>query len=214
MQGTNTDGGYIAIPLEQVTEEAAEGFRLSRHVAKKQKDGTYAGLSVSQAVFVPVVAVPVSIEVTPAILNCLQDALDSAFDRMIRTKLESGSTVIYAADLAAARLEEFLASQPEGLGKLSADKIKVWFTENLAENLREVITEKLGASASDERITQTLNSYRDIFARLAEKSPSFEPKVHENLQKAIALASEGPMTEKLAARLLASAQKSVDLLAL
>jgi len=213
MQGTNTDGGYIAVKLDEVKDEAAEGFRLSRHVAKKQKDGTYAGLSVSQAVFVPVVSID-SIEATPAIANCLQDALDSAFDRMIRAKLEQGATVIYSADLAAERLEEFLASQPEGLGKLSADKIKVWFTENLAENLREVITEKLGASANDTRIEQTLNSYRDIFARLAEKSPSFEPKVHENLQKAIALASEGPMTEKLAARLLASAQRSVDLLAL
>jgi len=213
MQGTNTDGGFIVVKLDAVTEEAAEGFRLSRHVAKKQKDGTYAGLAESRAVFVPVVPVD-SIEATPAILNCLQDAIDSAYDRMIRAKLESGAEVIYSADLSAERLEEFLASQPEGLGKLSAEKIKSWFTENLAENLRTAITEKLGASANDTKIEQTLNSYRDIFARLAERSPSFEPKVHENLQKAIALAVETPMTEKIAARLLASAQKSVDLLAL
>lgn len=213
MEGTNIDGGYIVHKLDAVVSEATEGFRLSRHVAKMQKDKTYRGLSESKAIFVPVVAID-SIEMSPAIATAMQDALDSCFDRMIRAKLETGATVIYDADLTADRLEEFLAAQPEGLGKLSGDKIKAWFAESLAENLTEVLREKLGNAASDEKITQTLNSYRDIFARLAEKSPAFEPKVHENLQKAIALANESPMTEKLAAKLLAAAQKSVDLLAL
>jgi len=213
MQGTNTDGGYIVAKLDAVTDEASEGFRLSRHVAKMNKQKQYVGLAESKAVFVPVVTFD-SIEYSPAIATAMQDALDSCFDRMIRSRLETGATIIYDADLAIERLEEFLAAQPEGLGKLSGDKIKAWFTESLAENLSAVITEKLGESATDEKLQQTLNSYRDIFARLAEKSPAFEPKVHENLQKAIALANESPMTEKLAAKLLASAQKSVDLMAL
>jgi hypothetical protein len=214
MQGTNTDGGYIVAKLDAITDEAAAGFRLSRHVAKKTKDGTKKGLQESLAVFVPIYeCAPFSAEF-PAINVAMQDAFDSCVDRMIRAKLESGATVIYDADLTAQQLENFLASQPEGLGKLSADKIKAWFTESLSENLTAALTEKLGEQVTPEKLTQTLNSYRDIFARLAEKSPSFEPKVHENLQKAIALAEESAMTEKLAAKLLAAAQKSVDLLAL
>ena len=215
MEGTAMEGGYLVRKLDDVTSEADSGYRLSRHVAKKGKDGKYSGLAESLAVFLPVICDVSPFETEfPALNAAMQDAFDTCVDKYVRSHLEAGKTVIYNADLSLGAIDSFLASRPEGLGKLSGDKIREWFVESLESQLQEVITEKLGASVSDDKVRQTLNSYRDIFARLAEKSPSFEPKIHENLQKAIALAAESPMTEKLAARLLAASKKSVDLLAL
>ena len=102
--GSHLPSSYNVVALDAVKDEAPEGFRLSRHVAKKDKAGKYNGLQESVACFVPVVAFD-AIEITPAIAVALQDALDSSYDRLIRARVEAGHKFLTDELLSVAALE-------------------------------------------------------------------------------------------------------------
>jgi len=113
----------------------------------------------------------------------------SVQDKIVRTKIESGSVSISDDDIALSAVVSYLQAES---GRLTGDDIRAWFTESLKEPLMLAFASKLGipedsAPSSDQetKLTVILKGYEDSFAKLASGAASFNSSQSANMIKAL-----------------------------
>jgi hypothetical protein len=171
----------------------------------------------SVAVSVPVLADESIKEVQDRLIPYVRTMLESTQDSVIRSMYESSEgqlTSVGDEDISLNACIAFLEAEATG-SRLTAEKIKEWFTENLTDPLTVVLAEKLGFEelndAQMETIGKHLAAYRDTFAMLSGKMVFLDSKKITSLLAAIALVSEeSDITVKLTAKLTEMQQKPVE----
>lgn len=203
-KGANLDGASIVLPLKAFEKAPDEGFRLSRHIAKKDAKGSYNGLQVSKGVIIPD-----NLELSEAIrlpaLRCvLRAALHTAQDTLIRSMLVNGKEQISHEAINLAAVEAYLQSQPETFGKLSADKIAVWFDAEAADVVvLRLALKRFGVEPVDlneeqrKQVVKLAEGVMVLFQRAAERSPVWEEAIKVKLLAILADCPQSAMTEKL-----------------
>ena len=178
------------------------GQRLARITYKTQKDGTKPRESVCASI--PVLSV--SAETMPnALFPHVNAWLQDVQDKVIRARYEDGATSISDTDISVASCIAFLDADAKG-DRLTKEYLIAWYASDLADTLYVAIADKLqvGAAPNDSdirRIEQMSNAYRDSIASLAGGKTSYTPDKAQKLAKAVALASDGEVKDKLLARL-------------
>ena len=216
--GANLAGASIVQNLETYTKDPDAGFRLSRHIAKKDKNGNYSGLVRSKGVIVPDnLALDEAIEL-PALRHVLSTALQDAQDRLIRSLIAAGSQSIPHAAINLVAVEEYLSAQPEALGKLSAEKIAQWFDAHCADvvilrtsvKLFNLEPENLNEEQA-KKVTTVAKAACKLYQRAAERNPHWEDAQKAKLLEILADCEVSPMGEKLKTILSKQSEAEVNL---
>jgi hypothetical protein len=127
--------------------------------------------------------------------------LESVQDSVIRSLYESSDgtlTSVSNDDIGIGACVNFLEAESNG-SRLTAEKIREWFSTDLADNMAVWIAEKLGfasdtgddlSPAQLEVIAKNVHAYRETFATLSGKNVFLDPKKIQSLQNAMSLCAE------------------------
>lgn len=217
-KGANLEGASIVLPLKAFEKDPDAGFRLSRHIAKKDKDGNYNGLQTSKGVIVPANLALADAIKLPALRAVLTECLEGAQDRLIRSLLEQGKEQIQHAAIALECVEKYLAEQPETFGRLSAEKIATWFDEECADvvilrvSLKLFNVEPVNLNeAQRAQVVKLAETTMKLFQRAAERSPQWEEGIKVKLLAILDDCAASPMVEKLRAIIEKKAEEFANL---
>lgn len=217
-QGANLEDVSIALPLKSFTVEPDAGFRLSRHVAKADKNGKIVGLPASVGIIVPN-----SLNVSEAakfegLNDYLVDCLYELQDKIIRVDLNKGETQIRHESINYANMEKF-ASTLAGVGKLSAEKIEAWFTAECADAVAVMFLEQVGKNVEELsseqmlQMTQRQNAVKAFLVGLSAAKNSFaNESVRTKLRSYVELTGESQIRTRLLGRIETAEIISSDML--
>lgn len=119
-------------------------------------------------------------------------------DGIIKERHKSGSTELSATVFSASAVLDQLASSENS--RLNGDTIKAWFDTVLNDPLVALFSAKLGLddNCSDEelqRLAAIVETYKNLFAKLASGKTKFIPAECEKLQKALTLSLGNKLAE-------------------
>lgn len=205
-KGANLEGASIVLPLKAFEKDPDAGFRLSRHIAKKDKDGNYNGLQTSKGVIVPANLALADAIKLPALRAVLTECLEGAQDRLIRSLLEQGKEQIQHAAIALECVEKYLAEQPDTFGRLSAEKIAAWFDAECADVvIVRLAMKKFGVEPinlneeQQKQIVKLAEGALQLFQRAAERKPQWDEAIKVKMLAILDDCEPGAMVEKLRA---------------
>lgn len=214
---------HSVVKYDPKTSKAFTGQRLAKVTYKTITDKDNPLFNVkreSKCVSIPVLKAG-EIESNLVILTPhLIEYLHSVQDKMIREKIDLGSSVISNEDISIASMVEWLDANNES-GRLTKETVAKWFDENVGEMLAVVLAEKLGVSATpsdaeSKQIMAVVGTFKDKVSSLAGGKTSYEPKMCDSLIKCLELAPAG---DALASRFMVrlnkmkeDASKNVDLI--
>lgn len=217
-QGANLDAVSIALPLKSFTKDPDAGFRLSRQIAKKDKNGNFSGISTSVGIIVPNnLKVEEAIKYE-AIAEFLLGTLYELQDKAIRVKLDAGETQIRHVDVEFEELNKF-AGTLEGVGKLSAEKIEEWFKADASIAVAVLFADQVGKATEEfteeqkKQLEQRQNAVKSLLVQLASRNTTFASKmVQDKLRTYVDLCSESLMKTRMLARIEQTPILSADAL--
>ena len=128
--------------------------------------------------------------------------------------IEEGYSSIVANDYADAEIAEYLAKEEIKEGRVSKEKIGVWFENALAEKLCYALKAKYGASLSNEKVLEMKALYKAGFQMLAKREVDIAEEKKTNLLKVLELAPEGGLKEYCEGKLKEAKQVTIEMLGL
>lgn len=136
-----------------------------------------------------------------------------AWNDCLKGKLEEGATLL-REDCALSVLVSYLEAQEVAAGRVSKEKIAAWFDSSVARVVKEAVTQKYG-NVENDKMLAVLKNYKDQFAMLAKRELSLSSATSASLEKVLELLSEDDaMVKYCKAKIVASPEKTVDMLAL
>lgn len=207
---SNVSTRHAVTPFVSGESKPLSGQRLARVGYKKTKENPNPLQSVCASI--PFVAVPSPEQITrlmPHIGNMLEAAQDGIFRSMYESS-HGALRDITDDDISIDACISYLDAAAAG-DRLSADAIKAWFAQNVADNLIVMIAEKLGYDELTEDNLATVQKhvriYEDVACMLAGKSILAE-KQRKSLRVALSLSpSQDAMHDRLIAKLDAMEKK-------
>lgn len=205
---------HTIVPFISGETQAMNGQRLLKigYKGRTQKDG-----SVKPGKF-PSVAASVP-HIDPAQIRTRIDRLMGHIGTLMEATQDSVARSLYESS--AGQLKElsdddisidaclnFLEAEANG-SRLTAERIKEWFTAELSDNLSVWITERLGFDDPNEaqmaQVNTQLNAYSAVFASLSGKNISMETSKLAKLRNALSLCADdgSEIAVKIAAKLTA-----------
>lgn len=130
-----------------------------------------------------------------------------------KNRINAGASVIVPSDYNLAQVVEMLSEQEISEGRVSKEKIAVWFSNALESPLARAFKEKLGESASNDKILEIVGIYKESFKLLAKREFSLATDKRENMRKALELATDCSM-KTYCLQKLQQEQKTVEMLGL
>ena len=128
--------------------------------------------------------------------------------------IEDGAKVIVANDYHDAEIAEYLAKEEIKEGRVSKEKIGVWFENALAEKLCYALKAKYGESLSNEKVLEMKALYKAGFMMLAKREVDIAEEKKTNLLKVLELASEGGLKKYCEGKLKEAKQVTIEMLGL
>ena len=214
-----TSLGYTAVALADINKNAdAPNKRLCRIIRKASaKDSTG---KESQGVYIPAYVFDAEHIQSDTIRAYVEQCIMNVQNDLVRKVTDSGRNIITDSDISMEAVAEYLEATDENIGRISKDKIAAWFKDEMEETLIVAFADKLGVSDTptadeEKKLAQACKGYQDVFATLAAKQPSIDPKIGERLLSALDMIPASAfslrirgITEK------AMKQPEIDLLAL
>ena len=200
-------------------EKALAGQRLSKVTYKTDKES---GVKKdSKCVSIPLVTG--ASDVIPNIdllIPAICDYLQTVQDKIVRERIEAGSSVVTGEDIGMLAVVEWLENQGnDGSGRLTKEVVGSWFSENVADELAMVLAEKMGVSAvptdaESAQILRVVDTFKEKVSALAGGKTSYPAALAVSLKKCVEMAPAGDsLRGKFVARLdKMIAIKEVDLL--
>ena len=216
---TTISSAYPVRKLAEVSKiELEQGQYLCRIIRKNSKDE--AGNEIvneSMGVIVPAITEEEAIR---ALDN--QGILEGYFawyqeqrDAVIKARvIEDGYKSIVAEDYSDAAIVEMLEKQAASEGRISKEKIGVWFENALAEKLCYALKAKYGESLSNEKVLEMKALYKAGFMMLAKKDLEMAQEKKTNLEKVLEMATDCTMKKYCQVKLAGAVQKTVEMLGL
>lgn len=219
MNATETTLGYTAKALATIAKvDIPASYRLARIIRKASaKDSN--GME-SQGCHVPTYSWNADHMSNDIIRAYMEQCIMDVQDKCIRKVTDGGRNIITDSDISMDALAIFLEETDENIGRISKDRIAAWFDASLADTLMLAFAERLGVSDNAtpdqvRKLEQVCRGYKDVFAGLAAKAPSVEPKVGASLLKAVDMIPADAFSLRVRGIIeRAMAQPEVDLLAL
>ena len=189
MSNTSTTHDFVSW---KSGDAALSGQRLSRifyKSAELEKGKKNAAVSIP-----PITPLDITPEIMDQMKPHMMDFLMQTQDKIIRRMYENGSKTVNDKEISIAACFAFLDEENES-NRLTAEKVKEWFTASLQDSLMLAFAEKLGIGdeptpEQEKRINQSLNVYRDKFASLSSGRASFQTNVCDSLLSALTCAHE------------------------
>lgn len=128
--------------------------------------------------------------------------------------IEHGAKVIVANDYHDAEIAEYLAKEAIKEGRVSKEKIGVWFENALAEKLCYALKAKYGESLSNEKVLEMKALYKAGFMMLAKREVDIAEEKKTNLLKVLELAPEGGLKKYCEGKLKEAKQVTIEMLGL
>ena len=128
--------------------------------------------------------------------------------------IEDGAKVIVANDYHDAEIAEYLAKEEIKEGRVSKEKIGVWFENALAEKLCYALKAKYGESLSNEKVLEMKALYKAGFMMLAKRDLEMAQEKKTNLLKVLEMATDCTMKKYCQVKLAGAVQKTVEMLGL
>ena len=128
--------------------------------------------------------------------------------------IEDGAKVIVANDYHDAEIAKYLAKEEIKEGRVSKEKIGVWFENALAEKLCYALKAKYGESLSNEKVLEMKALYKAGFMMLAKREVDIAEEKKTNLLKVLELAPEGGLKAYCEGKLKEAKQVTIEMLGL
>lgn len=143
-------------------------------------------------------------------LSILVEAIHKAQDGIVKSLWESSGATMQSIGDDEVSLSACLAfiESTQGIGRLTKDFLKAWFTESMAENLSVIFAEKLSLDVNHPKISQLLNGYCGMVESLAAPKISLSHKQMENLISVMAYSSDEMIANRLVNRMKDSMKES------
>ena len=136
-------------------------------------------------------------------------------DTVIKARvIEDGYKSIVAEDYSDAAIVEMLEKQAASEGRISKEKIGVWFENALAEKLCSALKAKYGESLSNEKVLEMKALYKAGFMMLAKREVDIAEEKKTNLLKVLELAPEGGLKKYCEGKLKEAKQVTTEMLGL
>jgi hypothetical protein len=214
---SNVSNRHTVVPFVSGETKALSDQRLAKIGYKPR--GKNAAKFPSVAVSVPQINPADITENVQRLLPYIGTMLEGTQDAIIRSMYEGSNGQLSSVaddDISINACIAFLEAEATG-SRLTAEKIKEWFVENLTEPLTVYIAQKLGFDdpneAQMETIGKNLAAYRDTFAVLSGKMVFLEQKKINSLLMALSMLPEeceSDISAKLTAKLQAMNEKPVE----
>lgn len=136
-------------------------------------------------------------------LSLLVEAVHKAQDGIMKSLWESSGATLTSVSDEDVSLSASLAylESTQGIGRLTKEFLKAWFTENLAENLSVIFAEKLSLELDHPKIAQLLAGYCGLVESLAAPKIALTVKQMENLISVMPFASDELIANRLVNRM-------------
>lgn len=140
--------------------------------------------------------------------------LETAQDGIARSLYESSAgqlSELSDDDISISACLNFMEAEANG-SRLTAERIKDWFTAELSENLSVWVAERLGFDgpngpndAQMEQVQKQVNAYQGVFQSLSGKNLFLEPGKIQKLENALSLCADddSEIAKKIAVKLIA-----------
>lgn len=211
--------GYHAKALDAISKvEVPAGYRLARVIRKASAKGS-SGLA-SQGAHVPSAVDTAEWLANDVIVEAVTGQIQKWQDACVRAVTDSGRNIVTADDIGVDAVVAWLSANDDTVGRLSADKIDIWFSADVEPVLVVALAEKLGLGETPTaeevaRVDKAVAGYSRMFRSLAGRGVSVTPVVATNLRKALDMVDTSGLSLRISAALdVASRQAEVDMTAL
>ena len=210
---SNVDTRHNVNPFVAGKSQALTGQRLAK-IGYKSTEKNPAKFP-SVCVSVPMIAQPFTPEQLKALNGQIVRMLEDTQDKIIREMYESSDGKLSTVPDEAISVDACISwlEQEETGGRMTIEKIKGWFAENLEGKLKEFLRGFAARTITDpealqKAVIQTSNRYRDMLTALSGGKTSYNAQQREKLIKVLALTEDGDeVAEKLVKRLEAMEKK-------
>ena len=216
---TAISAAYPVRKLAEVSKvELEQGQYLCRIIRKNSKDA--AGNEIvneSMGVIIPAITEEEAIaaldrqEILEGYFAWLQECKANVIKELV---IEGGVRSIVASDYNDDAVIAWLAAQEVKEGRVSKEKIGVWFENSLAAKLCYALKAKYGESLSNEKVLEMKELYKAGFQMLAKKEIDMAEDKKANLLKLLEQAPDCGMKAYCKGKLEDAKQKTVELLGL
>ena len=128
--------------------------------------------------------------------------------------IDDGYTSIVASDYGEWAIAEYLAKEEIKEGRVSKEKIGVWFENALAAKLCSALKAKYGESLSNEKVLEMKALYKAGFQVLAKRELDIAEEKKANLLKVLEMAPEGGLKKYCESKLKEAKQVTIEMLGL
>ena len=128
--------------------------------------------------------------------------------------IAAGANVIVPSDYSMESIIAHLQEEEVKEGRVSKEKIGVWFENSLAAKLCYALKEKYGESISNEKVLEMKEIYKAGFQMLAKRDLDIAEDKKANLLKLLDQAPECGMKSYCKGKLVEAKQKTVEMLGL
>jgi hypothetical protein len=199
----------IIVTLDDALKlECPTGFRLAKVIRKDVKtNGVVTKKQTSMGAVIPALDKNAALEfaMTDDVMrDYLFSAIEKAQDATLRIIVEAGTdTTVKHGALDLPSISLWMATTDEGQGRISADAIKQWFTDEIRDGLIVKFANSMGVSdtpteAETEKLEKIANSFRDSMAQLAGRVKGSIPEnVASQLSKAIDIAPDSAWRDRM-----------------
>lgn len=199
--------------------KAFEGQRLVSLWFKQSKEQKEKGLEAHKPVAVSIPSLTLTDSETLSLKSYLVGYIQEVQNKIVRSKVEEGSTFIQDSDISLQACIEFLEEDSKG-ARLSGEAIGEWFSNTLADVLTVAFAERLGVSDipteyETSKLSALVGMYKAKFASLASPKTSYSKEITQNLLKALELVDEDDALKvRFTKRLEGMTQSSIEFLGL
>lgn len=179
-------GAYSVRKLEEATK-----LELSADQYLVRKIERNSGLD-STAVVIPAVtaeALVAALENDQVLVGALS-WYQGVIGEVCKKKMTAGRAALVDSDFSLEEIAAYIGEQEVREGRISKEKIGVWFDSTLAAGISAAFAEKLGTQFTPAVQAEVLANYRALFQKLTTKDLTLESDVKGSLLKACGFAQE------------------------
>lgn len=203
---------HTIVPFVSGETKAYQDQRLAK-IGYKPRDNKPAKFP-SVAVSIPTIPENDIVDNVSRLLPAITTMLEGVQDNIIRGMYENSEgtlKTVLGEDIGIHAIIAYLEAETVG-SRLTAEKIKEWFVDTLADPLTVYLSHKLGFgddpnAAQLETIAKHVNAYRDTFAVLSGKMVFMEGKKINSLITALELINEEGETDIVTRKITAKLEE-------
>ena len=214
MQTLNTATAISkAFPVRKLEEVSKIELEEGQYLVRKIEKGTG---KESKGVIIPAMGQEsflIALE-NDAVLQAACNWYQEQIGEVCKKLIAEGASTIVASDYAIETVVAYLQEQEVKEGRVSKEKIGVWFENSLTAKLCSALKAKYGESLSNEKVLEMKELYKAGFQTLAKRDLDMAQEKKANLLKLLEQAPDCGMKSYCEGKLKQAQEKTIEMLGL